>query len=91
MDLKEKLKDVPTSPGVYTMYSDDGTIIYVGKAKNLLNRLRSYFHKANQTVKVMAMMEKVADFSYIITKSEIDALLTENNLIKNINPNTTFF
>lgn len=86
MDLKEKLKDVPTSPGVYTMYSDDGTIIYVGKAKNLLNRLRSYFHKANQTVKVMAMMEKVADFSYIITKSEIDALLTENNLIKKYKP-----
>ena len=86
MDLIEKLKDVPTSPGVYIMYDERGEIIYVGKAKNLKNRLRQYFHKANQTVKVMAMMEKVRNFSYIIVKSEVDALLTENNLIKEHKP-----
>ncbi len=86
VNLSDKLKDVPTNPGVYIMYDAHGEIIYVGKAKNLKNRLRQYFHKANQTVKVMAMMEKVCDFSYIIVNTEVDALLTENNLIKEHKP-----
>lgn len=86
VNLSDKLKDVPTNPGVYIMYDERGEIIYVGKAKNLRNRLRQYFHKANQTVKVMAMMEKVCDFSYIIVNTEVDALLTENNLIKEHKP-----
>lgn len=87
VDFKAKIKDVPDNPGVYLMLDDDGNIIYVGKAKNLKNRLKSYFFNiANRTAKVMAMLEHVADFRYIICASEIDALLTENNLIKKHHP-----
>lgn len=86
VDFKEKLKDVPTNPGVYLMLNDDGEIIYVGKAKNLKNRLRSYFLNTNKQIKVQAMLNHVCDFRYIICSSEIDALLTENNLIKKHTP-----
>ncbi len=87
VDFKEKLKDVPTNPGVYFMLDKDGEIIYVGKAKNLKNRLRSYFFNlSNRTAKVMAMLEHVDDFRYIICASEVDALMTENNLIKKHKP-----
>jgi len=87
VDFKAKLKDVPTNPGVYLMLDKDGKIIYVGKAKNLKNRLRSYFFNlANRTAKVMAMLEHVDDFRYIICASEVDALMTENNLIKKHKP-----
>lgn len=69
------------------MLDKDGEIIYVGKAKNLRKRLRQYFYQsANKTVKVMTMMEHVADFRYIICASEVDALVTENNLIKKHTP-----
>lgn len=87
VDFKAKIKDVPDNPGVYLMLDEGGEIIYVGKAKNLKNRLRSYFFNlSNRTVKVMAMLEHVADFRYIICASEVDALLTENNLIKKHTP-----
>ncbi|MCM1306851.1 MAG: excinuclease ABC subunit UvrC [Bacteroides sp.] len=87
VDFKAKLHDVPTNPGVYMMLDEKGEIIYVGKAKNLKNRLRSYFFNlSNRTAKVMAMLEHVADFRYIICASEVDALLTENNLIKKHTP-----
>ena len=86
IDFKAKLKDVPENPGVYFMLDDLGNIIYVGKAKNLKNRLRQYFHNSVKTVKVMAMLDHVADFGYIICASEVDALVTENNLIKKHSP-----
>ncbi|MBQ9276853.1 MAG: excinuclease ABC subunit UvrC, partial [Clostridia bacterium] len=87
VDFKEKLKDVPMNPGVYLMLDKDGEIIYVGKAKHLKNRLRSYFiNLANRTAKVAAMLEHVDDFRYIICASEVDALMTENNLIKKHKP-----
>lgn len=87
VDFKAKIKDVPNDPGVYMMLDENGEIIYVGKAKNLKNRLRSYFFNlSNRTAKVMAMLEHVADFRYIICASEVDALLTENNLIKKHTP-----
>lgn len=87
VDFKAKIKDVPNDPGVYMMLDENGEIIYVGKAKNLKNRLRSYFFNlSNRTAKVMAMLEHVADFRYIICASEVDALLTENNLIKKYSP-----
>lgn len=87
VDFKAKIKDVPDNPGVYMMLDENGEIIYVGKAKNLKNRLRSYFFNlSNRTAKVMAMLEHVADFRYIICASEVDALLTENNLIKKHSP-----
>lgn len=92
VDFKAKIKDVPNDPGVYMMLDENGEIIYVGKAKNLKNRLRSYFFNlSNRTAKVMAMLQHVADFRYIICASEVDALLTENNLIKSIRRDTTFF
>ena len=86
VDFKTKLKDVPENPGVYLMLDREGNIIYVGKAKNLKNRLRQYFHNSVKTVKVMAMLEHVADFRYIICATEVDALVTENNLIKKHSP-----
>lgn len=87
VDFKAKIKDVPDNPGVYMMLDDRGEIIYVGKAKNLKNRLRSYFFNlSNRPKKVSAMLEHVADFRYIICASEVDALLTENNLIKKHSP-----
>ena len=86
IDFKQKLKDVPENPGVYLMLDSDGNIIYVGKAKNLKNRLRQYFHNSVKTVKVMAMLDHVADFRYIICATEVDALVTENNLIKKHTP-----
>lgn len=87
VDFKARIKDVPDNPGVYMMLDESGEIIYVGKAKNLKNRLRSYFFNlSNRTAKVMAMLDHVVDFKYIICASEVDALLTENNLIKKHTP-----
>lgn len=87
MDIKQKLNDVPENPGVYIMSDETGEIIYVGKAKNLRKRLRQYFYNsANKTEKVMTMLTHVTDFRYIICASEIDALVTENNLIKEHKP-----
>ena len=87
VDFKAKLKDVPETPGVYLMLAEDGEILYVGKAKNLRARLRQYFYRSgNKTEKVMAMLTHVADFRYIICPSEVDALVTENNLIKRHTP-----
>ena len=84
--LREKLKHLPDSPGVYVMLDDKGQIIYVGKAKNLKNRVRQYFHSAVKTDKVMAMVSNIADFYYIIAPTEIGALSLENNLIKKHKP-----
>ena len=84
--IDDKLKLLPTSPGVYVMLSGDGQIIYVGKAKNLKNRVRQYFFNGVKTEKVMAMVKNIADFYYIIAPSEIDALSLENNLIKKHKP-----
>ena len=84
--LREKLKFLPENPGVYVMLDKDGQIIYVGKAKNLKNRVRQYFFNGVKTDKVMAMVRAIADFYYIIAPSEIDALSLENNLIKKHKP-----
>ncbi len=84
--IQEKLKLLPDDPGVYIMNDRDGNVIYVGKARNLKNRVRQYFHASVKTEKVMAMVQNVTDFHYIITKSEIDALALENNLIKKYKP-----
>ena len=82
-DLSQKLKELPTQSGVYLMLDEYDQILYVGKAKNLKNRVRQYFqHSASKTEKTMLLVEKIADFRYIITKNEIEALVLENNLIK---------
>ncbi len=85
-ELKEKLKLLPENPGVYIMLDKDGIVIYVGKARVLKNRVRQYFHSSAKPEKVAAMVEHIADFYYIITQSEIDALALENNLIKKYKP-----
>ena len=85
-DLKEKLKLLPDSPGVYIMLDKEGTVIYVGKARVLKNRVRQYFHTSEKPVKVRSMVENIADFSYIVAPSEVDALALENTLIKKHKP-----
>lgn len=84
--IKEKLKLLPDNPGVYIMLDAYGNVIYVGKARVLKNRVRQYFHSSEKPEKVMKMVENIADFNYIITNSEIDALALENNLIKKYKP-----
>ncbi len=84
--IQEKLKLLPDSPGVYIMLDDYKNIIYVGKARILKNRVRQYFHNTQKPEKVMKMVENIRDFNYIITKTEIDALALENNLIKKYKP-----
>jgi len=91
-ELKERLKDVPCKPGVYLFKDRDGRVIYVGKAKMLRNRLRSYFQPPQRLEpKVRAMVSRVADFDYIITGSEVEALILENNLIKSYHPRYNIF
>ncbi len=84
--IEQKIKMLPTNPGVYVMLNADGHVIYVGKAKVLKNRVKQYFYSSVKTEKVMAMVSNIADFYYIITNSEIDALSLENNLIKKYKP-----
>lgn len=87
VDIQTKLKNLPAEPGVYIMYDADGNVLYVGKAKILKNRVRQYFHaSSNKTEKVLAMLSHVADFRYVITASESDALSLENTLIKKYTP-----
>jgi excinuclease ABC subunit C len=85
--LRERLKHVPLQPGVYLFKDQEGRVIYVGKAKILRNRLRSYFQSPEHLLpKVKAMMARVADFDYVISSSEVEALILENNLIKAYQP-----
>ena len=79
--IEEKLKLLPDSPGSYQMRDENGTIIYVGKAKNLKNRVRSYFHGAHNA-KTTRLVSEIRDFTYIITSSELEAFVLEINLIK---------
>ena len=82
-----RLDTVPMSPGVYLMKDASGSVIYVGKAKKLRNRLRSYFGGGRIThPKVAAMVSHVADFEYVVVGSETEALLLESNLIKRYMP-----
>lgn len=84
-DFKEKLALVPTKPGSYQMKNKDGIIIYVGKAKNLKNRLKSYF-TGTVTGKTKMLVEDIDDFEYIVTSSELESLILEITLIKKYNP-----
>lgn len=83
--LKEKLAVLPDQPGCYLMKDKNGTIIYVGKAKNLKNRVRSYFSGSHDG-KTQKLVSEIVDFEYIITSSDIEALLLEMNLIKKHDP-----
>ena len=85
--IEEELKKLPACPGVYIMHDDKDTIIYVGKAISLKNRVRQYFQKSrNLGIKKEQMVEQIARFEYIITDSELEALVLESNLIKEHRP-----
>ena len=87
MDLQTKLENLPTSPGVYLMKNDQGEIIYVGKAINLRNRVRSYFRELKpDQAKTKALVKHIADLEYIIADNELEALVLECNLIKKYRP-----
>lgn len=83
--ILEKLLLVPTNPGCYLMKNKDGIIIYVGKAKNLKNRLNSYFH-SKHTGKTAKLVSEIADFEYVVVGSEVESLILEINLIKKYDP-----
>ena len=87
MEVQDKLKLVPTKAGVYLFRNAKNEIIYIGKAKNLRNRVRSYFQKNKyQTPKNQAMIARIADLEWIVVANEVEALLTESNLIKEHTP-----
>lgn len=87
MQIKEKIALLPTLPGVYQFLDSEGTVIYVGKAKSLRNRVSSYFVDSNNhSVKVRALVRNIADLRHVVVDSEYDALLLENNLIKQLQP-----
>lgn len=85
-NLRKIVSELPSSPGVYQYFDSSGVIIYIGKAKNLKNRVLSYLNKSNQSNKTRILVNKIADLKYIVVNSEQDALLLENNLIKKYKP-----
>ena len=83
--IEEKLKLLPDLPGCYQMRDKDNVVIYVGKAKNLKNRVRSYFHGAHNA-KTTRLVQEIVDFTYVITASELEAFVLEINMIKEYDP-----
>jgi len=87
MTLDEKLRNLPIAPGVYLHKNADGKIIYVGKAKNLRNRVRQYFQSSrNMDAKTQRLVQRIADFEFIVVDNEVEALVLESNLIKKHKP-----
>jgi len=84
--LELNLKNLPASPGIYQFINKTGKVIYVGKAKNLKNRVRSYFQENPGSAKTVAMVKKIDNFQLVVTDSELEALILENNLIKELKP-----
>ena len=84
--IKEKLKYIPDKSGVYFMKDEKNNIIYIGKAKSLKKRVNSYFTKSNKDVKTTALVEHIADFDYIITENEVEALIFEAEMIRKHKP-----
>ncbi len=86
-DIKEELKKLPDAPGVYIMHDKDDVIIYIGKAKSLTKRVHQYFQAShNEGIKKKQMVEHIDHFEYIVTDSELEALVLECNLIKEHTP-----
>jgi excinuclease ABC subunit C len=86
LDLKLQIKTLPTQPGIYQYYDKKGTILYIGKAKNLKKRVASYFTKNHEYGKTRILVKKIANIKHIVVDTETDALLLENNLIKKYQP-----
>jgi excinuclease ABC subunit C len=86
VEIDFKIKNLPSKPGIYQYLNTEGTIIYIGKAKNLKKRVSSYFTKNHDNTKTAVLVKQIADINTIIVNSEIEALLLENNLIKKYQP-----
>jgi excinuclease ABC subunit C len=84
--LRDKIKHIPHSPGIYQYYDKNGVIIYIGKAKDLKKRVSSYFNKSQQNGKTYILVRKIVEIKYLVVDTEMDALLLENNLIKKYMP-----
>jgi len=84
--LKKIISVIPNLPGVYQYFDKDGEIIYIGKAKNLRNRVKSYFAKEQEYAKTKMLVRRIVNIEFIVVDSEVDALLLENNLIKKYQP-----
>lgn len=84
--LREKIRNLPQSPGVYRYFDADGQLLYIGKARNLKNRVSSYFVKTLESAKTRQLVKRIADVQYIVTDTEYDALLLENTLVKEYQP-----
>ena len=92
MTIEEKLKTLPTSAGIYIHKNAAGKIVYIGKAKNLRNRVRSYFHASrNHDPKTQQLVKVITDFEFIVVDSEVEALVLESNLIKKHKPKFNIF
>ncbi len=85
-NIKQKLITLPSKPGIYQYFDEDGVIIYVGKARNLKKRVSSYFHKEHDSAKLRLLVRKIVNIETMVVNSEFDALLLENNLIKQYQP-----
>ena len=88
--IKDILTRLPQEPGVYLMLGTDGSIIYIGKANSLKKRVTSYFQKKDHDPKTAILVRNISDIEYIVTDSEIEALLLESNLIKKHKPKNRF-
>ncbi|HUW65430.1 MAG TPA: excinuclease ABC subunit UvrC [Spirochaetia bacterium] len=86
MDLREKLRNLPATPGVYLFKDETGRTVYVGKARSLKNRVRQYFIKRDHGPRIGSLVERIRDLEYIVTDSEVEALVLESNLIKEHRP-----
>ena len=93
MTLKETIAQLPSSPGVYQYFDKNGHILYIGKAKNLINRVKSYWQFTPElapgkrlSLRITKMLEQTTSLNYIVVSSEHDALILENSLIKQLNP-----
>ena len=86
MSLKNQTKSIPSKPGVYFFKNKNKEILYIGKAKNLKNRVRSYFNKSNKDVKGQVMVSKACSLDYLIVNDEVEAIITEANMIKEYKP-----
>ena len=86
LTLEAQIKLLPKFPGVYLMHNQQSEIIYIGKAKNLKNRVKTYFQKRLETPKLRVMVPKIQRFEFIVTDSEVEALILESYLIKKHKP-----
>ena len=89
-EIEHKIKNLPEEPGIYQYFNSLGKIIYVGKAKNIKKRVTSYFSKQHDDGKTTILVSKIYDIQYIVVKTEIDALLLENSLIKKHQPRSEY-